>query len=182
MESRWLEKVSSQFQPKEAYFSGRVMDSGFMFPKTAFQLMWKSAGSTSEWVSLDSFSYLKVCLTSSAQSSGSQHPASSQSLWHWKSNTVHSQKMRQYCLTSVLSQPTALRKTSHTDLNKWVEECSPNTAPMVASNWNTFLELVLQEARRHHDPTVLMCTTLRRWIMSGDSTLSSYQILKQRIQ
>ena len=181
MESRWLGKQSLPFQLKVAHFTGRVMDWDFMFPKTASQLAWESAGSTSEWVSLGSFSYLRV-QTSSALSSGSQHPASSQSLWRWKSNTVHSQKMRQYCLTSALSQPTALRKTFHTDLNKWEEECSPNTAHMVASNWNTFLELVLQEVRRPHDHTVHIYITLWRACMIGYSTLSSHKTLMQRIR
>ena len=181
MEWRWLGKQSSQFQLKEAHFSGRGMDWDFMFPKTAFHLAQQSAGSTSEWVSLDSFSHLRA-QTSSALSSESQHPASSQSLWPWKSNTVHSQKMRQYCLTSALSSPSALRKTFHTDLDRWTVVCSPNTAHTVASSWNNSLGLVFLEARKHHGPTVHIYTTLWRMCMTGYSTLSSHKILMQRIR
>ena len=183
MESKWLGKQSSPFQPKEAHFHGRSMDWGFISAKTAFQLAWESARSTSKWVSLGSFSYLKVHLTSSAQSSGSQHPASSQSLWHWNSNTVHSQKMRQYCLTSALSSPNALKATSLTYLNCWKEECSPNIATMAASNWTTSLCLVsLGDYCGPHDHTVHTCTALWSMRMSGDSTLSSHKILKQKIR
>ena len=182
MESRWLGKQNSPFQLKEAHFSGRGMDSGFTFLRTASHLAWESARSTSEWVSLGSFSYLTVHLTSSAQSSGSQHPASSQSLWRWKSNTVHSQIMKQYCLISALSSPNALKATFPTYLNRWKEECSPNIATMAASNWTTSLGLASLGERGPRDHTVHTCTALWSLRMNGDSTLSSHKILKQKIR
>ena len=157
------------------------MEWSFMFPKTALLLAQGSVQSTFEQVSLDTFSFLGI-QTSSVQSSGLQHHGGLQNLWHWRSNIVHSVKMRQHCLTLPLFPPNALRETFPTSSESWMEECSPPNTPMVPSSWATSLGLVWLGKREHRDHTVHVYTVPRRRNMSGDSTLSLSKILMQRIQ
>ena len=152
------------------------MDLGFMCLKAAFQLAWASVGSTSEQVSLGSFSFLKI-QASSVLSSGSQHPASSPNQSCWKSNIVHSERVRLHCLTSALSSADVLRGTFPTSSDRWVEESSAYTAPMVVSNWATSLGWPSLKEKALHDCTVHICTTLWNICMTGDITLSSHRIL-----
>ena len=180
VEWRLLEKLNSEFCTKEDHFHGGGMDWGLIFPKAVFHLTWESAGSTSEQVSQGSFSFLKI-QTSSALSSGSQHRVNSQSLWPWKSNTVHSERMRQHCLVSASSLPNALRGTFPTSSDRWKEECSPYTAPMVAFSWTTSLGLLSLQEREPCSPTVHICSTLWSRCMIGNTTLLSPKILIQRI-
>ena len=63
-----------------------------------------------------------------------------------------------------------------------MEECSLLTVPTVAFSWATSLDLGSLGERGPHDPTVHICTTLRNRCMTGDTTLSSHKILKQRIR
>lgn len=170
MEWKWLVRQNSQFTAKEVYLNGRDMGWRFTFQKTAFNLEWESAQSTSWQVSLDSF-YFLMNQNSSVPSSRSRHPASLQSLWHCKSSTAHSQKMNWCCLTSALSQPNALKEIFPTGLHCWMEVCLPCTAPMAASSLTTFLGMLLLEKRTPHGPTVVICITVWNKCLNGDATL-----------
>ena len=154
-----------------------------MFRKTALLLAraWESVQSTFEWVFLGTFSFLGI-QTSLVQSSGLQHHAGLQNLWHWRSNTVHSERMRQHCLTLPLFPPNALRETFPTSSESWMEECSPPNTPMAASGWATSLGLLSLGERTPHGLTVHTYTTLWNRCMIGDFTLLSHRTLMPKLQ
>ena len=133
---RTLEESSITFSctwfTREVVLNGEVMEWNFMFPKTALLLMWESVHSTFEWVSLGTFSFLRTQI-SSVQCFGLQHHAGLQNLWHWRSNIVHSERMRQSCLSLLLLPPNAHRKTFPIFSESWMEECSPSITPTYGS-------------------------------------------------